>query len=120
LPVKRVLGYKNIKNTLIYLHLIDLQEDEWLSKIARNAEACELVEAGIGFVCFTPNTLMVFRIHNLAGGLDAVRGMGFKPSTSGDISSVSFSIVPPSENITRRQRRPADRQTNPPPVQAVQ
>jgi len=62
LHVKRVLGHKNIKNTLVYTHLIDFREDERVSKVARNAdEACELVEAGFDFVCSTPDNLMVFR-----------------------------------------------------------
>ena len=62
LHVKRILGHKNIKNTLVYTHLIDFKEDEWISKVARNGdEACELVEAGFEFVCSTPDDLMVFR-----------------------------------------------------------
>lgn len=62
LPVKRVLGHKNIKNTLVYTHLIDFREDQWVSKVAKNAdEACKLAEAGFEFVCSTPDNLMVFR-----------------------------------------------------------
>ena len=61
LYVKRILGLKNINNTLVYTHFIDLGEDEWISKIARNAdEAYELVEAGFEFVCSTPDDFMVF------------------------------------------------------------
>lgn len=59
---KMVLGHKNIKNTLVYTHLIDFREDEWISKIAINAdEACKLVENGFEFICSTPDDLMVFR-----------------------------------------------------------
>lgn len=62
LHVKRILGHKNINNTLVYTHLIDFGEDEWISKVARNAdEACELVEAGFEFVCSTPDDFIVFR-----------------------------------------------------------
>jgi hypothetical protein len=62
LHVKNVLGHKNIKNTLVYTHLIDFRDDEWVSKIARNADdACKLVENGFEFVCNTPDDLMVFR-----------------------------------------------------------
>jgi integrase len=62
LHVKRILGHKNINNTLIYTHLIDFGEDEWISKVARNAEeVCEIVEAGFEFVCSTPDDFMVFR-----------------------------------------------------------
>jgi len=52
LHVMRVLGHKNINNTLIYTHLVDFQDDEYVSKVAHTAkEACELVEAGFEFVC---------------------------------------------------------------------
>ncbi len=62
LHVERILGHKNINNTLVYTHLIDFGEDEWVSKVAINAdEACELVEAGFEFVCSTPDDFMVFR-----------------------------------------------------------
>jgi integrase len=62
LHVKHVLGHKNIKNTLVYTHLVNFREDEWVSKVARNAdEACKLVEAGFEYVCSTPDDLIVFR-----------------------------------------------------------
>jgi len=52
LHVMRVLGHKSINNTLVYTHLVDFKDDEWVSKVARNAdEACGLVEAGFEFVC---------------------------------------------------------------------
>ncbi|UCE96817.1 MAG: site-specific integrase [Candidatus Bathyarchaeota archaeon] len=51
LHVMRLLGHKNINNTLIYTQLIDLRDDEFVSKVAKTvAEACELVEAGFEYV----------------------------------------------------------------------
>jgi len=62
LHVKYVLGHKNIKNTLVYTHLIDFKEEEYVSKIAKDAEeACNLVESGFEFVCSTPDEFMIFR-----------------------------------------------------------
>ena len=64
LHVMRVLGHKNIKNTLVYTHLVDFGEDQYVSKIAGNAdEASKLVESGFEFVCTTPDDLMVFKIR---------------------------------------------------------
>ena len=57
----KFLGHKCIKNALKYTHLIDFKTDEFISKVAKNAEeACRLVEAGFEYVCTTPETLMVF------------------------------------------------------------
>jgi hypothetical protein len=62
LNVKIVLGHKNIKNTLVYTHLVNFREDEYVSKVAKNAdEACMFIESGFEFVCNTPDDLMVFR-----------------------------------------------------------
>ena len=62
LYVKEILGHKNIKNTLVYTHLINFESDEYITKIAKNAnEACTLIEAGFDYVCSTPDELMVFR-----------------------------------------------------------
>jgi len=62
LHVKYVLGHKNIKNTLVYTHLIDFKDDEYVSQVAKNAEeACTLVESGFEFVCSTPDDYLVFR-----------------------------------------------------------
>jgi integrase len=62
LHVMKVLGHKSIHNTLVYTHLIDVKEDEWISKVAHNAnEACQLVEAGFEFVCSIQNEEMIFR-----------------------------------------------------------
>jgi integrase len=51
----QVLGHKNIKNTLIYTHLVknmENREDEYVSKVAKTVdEARALVEAGFEYVC---------------------------------------------------------------------
>jgi integrase len=62
LHVKRLLGHKRIENTLVYTHLIDFGDDEYISKISRTAEdARQLVEAGFEYVCTTPENLMLFK-----------------------------------------------------------
>lgn len=62
LHVMQVLGHKNIKNTLVYIHLVNFKTDEFISKVAETAEeAAKLVEAGFEFVCTTPENLMLFR-----------------------------------------------------------
>ena len=48
----RLLGHKNIKNTLIYTQLIDLRSDEYVCKKAETVkEASKLIEAGFDYVC---------------------------------------------------------------------
>jgi len=62
LHVMKILGHKNIKNTLIYTQLIPFKDDEYTSKVATNAqEACQLIEAGFEYVCTTPENIMIFR-----------------------------------------------------------
>jgi integrase len=55
LYVMKVLGHKNIKNTLIYIQLEEAlfkDEIDYVSKVAKTeAEACVLIEAGFDFVC---------------------------------------------------------------------
>ncbi|MEM2968653.1 MAG: tyrosine-type recombinase/integrase [Candidatus Bathyarchaeia archaeon] len=55
LHVMRLLGHKNIKNTLVYVQLAEelfKDEPEYVSRVAKNeAEACSLVEAGFEYVC---------------------------------------------------------------------
>jgi len=51
LHVMQVLGHKNIRNTLIYTHLVDFQSDEYVCKVAKTAqEAGTLVEEGFDYV----------------------------------------------------------------------
>jgi len=57
-----VLRHKNIKNTLVYTHLVNFESDEFISKVAKNAEdACKLAEAGFNYVCTTPKPPLVFK-----------------------------------------------------------
>jgi integrase len=52
LYVMRILGHKNIKNTLIYTQLLDFQDDDYVSRVAKTVqEACQLVESGFEYVC---------------------------------------------------------------------
>ena len=52
LHVMRILGHKNIKNTLIYTQLVDFQDDDYVSRVAKTIEeACQLIEAGFEYVC---------------------------------------------------------------------
>jgi len=49
--VMRLLGHKNIKNTLRYVHEVDLGEDEYVCKVSKTVEeATELIEAGFEYV----------------------------------------------------------------------
>ncbi|MFQ6077390.1 MAG: tyrosine-type recombinase/integrase, partial [Candidatus Bathyarchaeia archaeon] len=51
LYIKKLLGHRNIQNTLIYTHLIDFPEDEWTARVATTVdEASKLVEAGFDYV----------------------------------------------------------------------
>jgi integrase len=62
LHVMNLLGHRNIKNTLIYTQLTGLGSDEYVSKVARDAEeARQLVEDAFEYVCTTPENLMLFR-----------------------------------------------------------
>lgn len=62
LHVMKILGHKNINNTLVYTHLVDFGNDKYVSKIANSAEeAGKLVESGYEYVCTAPDGLMVFK-----------------------------------------------------------
>lgn len=62
LHVIRLLGHKNINNTLIYTQLVDFKTDEYITKVAGNTdEACQLIEAGFEYVCTSPEKLMIFK-----------------------------------------------------------
>jgi integrase len=61
LHVMRLLGHKNIKNTLIYTQLVTFEDDEYICKTAENVkEAKELIEAGYQYVC-DMESLKLFR-----------------------------------------------------------
>jgi len=50
--VMRVLGHKNIQNTLVYTHLVKFSEEEYVCRAAWTLEeAKQLVEAGFEYVC---------------------------------------------------------------------
>jgi integrase len=52
LHVMRLLGHKDIKNTLVYTQLVNFGGDEYVAKVAHSEEeACKLVEAGFEYVC---------------------------------------------------------------------
>jgi len=52
LHVMQVLGYKSIRNTMMFTLLVDFQEDDYVARIAYlEAETCQLIEAGFEFVC---------------------------------------------------------------------
>jgi hypothetical protein len=43
----KMLGHRNINNTLKYTQLIKTEEDEFISKVAKTVEeACSMVELG--------------------------------------------------------------------------
>lgn len=53
LHVMQILGHKNIKNTLLYTQLMDVEKDDsFICKIAKTPqEIAELIEQGFEFVC---------------------------------------------------------------------
>ncbi|MEM0095715.1 MAG: site-specific integrase [Candidatus Bathyarchaeia archaeon] len=52
LHVMKLLGHKNIQNTLVYTHLVNFNEEEYISRAAWTLEeAQKLVEAGFEYVC---------------------------------------------------------------------
>jgi integrase len=52
LATMQLLGHRNIRNTLVYTHLINWESDEFVSKVAKTVkEAQELVESGFDYVC---------------------------------------------------------------------
>ena len=51
LLVMRTLGHKDIRNTLVYTHLIDTRDDEYICKTSTSlSEASSLIEAGFEYV----------------------------------------------------------------------
>ena len=54
--VVRLLGHKNIKNTLVYTQLVTFEDDDFTCKAAANIkDATELIEAGCEYVCDMDN-----------------------------------------------------------------
>jgi hypothetical protein len=52
LHVMRLLGHKNIKNTMRYTQLVDFGEQDYTVKVAWTLEeSVKLLEAGFQFVC---------------------------------------------------------------------
>ena len=51
LHVMQLLGHKNIKNTLVYTHLVNFEGDEWVCKVAKTVDdAKALIETGFEYV----------------------------------------------------------------------
>lgn len=51
LHVMQLLGHRNIHNTLMYTQLVNIRDDEFVSKVAKTVkEACQLIEAGFEYV----------------------------------------------------------------------
>lgn len=63
LYVMRLLGHKNIQNTLVYTQLINFEkEEEYHSATAKTTDqARQLIEGGFEYVCTTPQENMLFR-----------------------------------------------------------
>ncbi|KON32604.1 MAG: hypothetical protein AC479_07210 [miscellaneous Crenarchaeota group-6 archaeon AD8-1] len=52
LYVMKILGHKNIKNTLLYTQLIDDKKEDYICKIAQNTkEISQLIEDGFEYIC---------------------------------------------------------------------
>jgi len=52
----------DLKNTLVYIHLIDFKAEEFITKIAKDAEdACNRLESGFEYIHTTPDELKVFK-----------------------------------------------------------
>jgi len=52
--VKQLLGYRNIKNTLLYTLLVKFREedDDFVCKVAKSSnEVQELIEDGFEYIC---------------------------------------------------------------------
>jgi integrase len=51
LHVMQLLGHKNIRNTLVYTHLVNFESDDYVCKVARTVEdAKTLIESGFDYV----------------------------------------------------------------------
>jgi hypothetical protein len=79
------LGYKSIKNTIVYVHLAEELfegEQEYVSKVAKNtADTCALVEAGFEYVCgfnSIRKILANFEISSIATLLSLAKTIHFR------------------------------------------
>ncbi len=62
LYVKEQLGHKRLENTLVYTHLVDFGEIEFVCKAAKSSEeASQLIEQNFDYVLTTPEGTMLFR-----------------------------------------------------------
>jgi len=53
----KVLGHKNINNTLVYTQPVDLADDEYVSRVAKTVdEARQLVESDFEYVSTIEDT----------------------------------------------------------------
>ena len=51
LYLQKILGHKNIQSTLIYTHLVEWEDDNWIVKVAETLEEeVQLLEAGFEYV----------------------------------------------------------------------
>ena len=61
LYTQKKMGHRNLKNTLVYTHLVNFKSDEYTVRVAETiGEACKLVEAGFEYVTEVDNA-KVFR-----------------------------------------------------------
>ena len=52
----KLLGHRNIKNTLLYTQLMDTKEDDYICKTAKTTkEIAQLIEDGFEYVCELEN-----------------------------------------------------------------
>jgi len=57
-----LMGYTKLTTTQRYMHLLNLNDDEWTCKATNNTkDATALVESGFEYVATTPDGLMLFR-----------------------------------------------------------
>lgn len=63
LHIMRLLGHREIRNTLIYTHLVeDVEAEDFYFAIAKiDKEAQPLIEQGFDYVATTPQGVMLFR-----------------------------------------------------------
>ncbi len=61
LHVMKMLGHRNIQNTLLYTQLVSFENDHYHSATAKNVEDVQkLVESGFEYVCEV-NDVKIFR-----------------------------------------------------------